>query len=96
MPELEKLILQNKTKIISLNEMGDLTFPYQSLDGNTETIKKIVDDKHEISNLIKQAKKPMIIMGQSALKSKSSKYIFESIKLFLEKNNKISILIGML
>jgi len=88
---IRKAYLQNKTKIISLNEMGDLTFPYQSLDGNTETIKKIIESKHEVSDLIKQAKKPMVIIGQSALKSKSSKYIFESIKLFLEENNKLSI-----
>ena len=88
---IRKSYLQNKTKIISLNEMGDLTFPYQSLDGNTETIKKIIEGKHEVSDLIKQAKKPMVIMGQSALKSKSSKYIFESIKQFLEENNKLSI-----
>ena len=88
---IRKAYLQNKTKIISLNEMGDLTFPYQSLDGNTETIKKIIEGKHEVSDLIKQAKKPMVIMGQSALKSKSSKYIFESIKQFLEENNKLSI-----
>ncbi|MDC1344207.1 NADH-quinone oxidoreductase subunit NuoG [Pelagibacteraceae bacterium] len=88
---IRKSYLQNKTKIISLNEMGDLTFPYQSLDGNTETVKKIIEGKHEVSDLIKQAKKPMIIMGQSALKSKSSKYIFESMKQFLEENDKLSI-----
>ncbi|MDC1250533.1 NADH-quinone oxidoreductase subunit NuoG [Pelagibacteraceae bacterium] len=88
---IRKSYLQNKTKIISLNEMGDLTFPYQSLDGNTETVKKIIESKHEVSDLIKQAKKPMVVMGQSVLKSKSSKYIFESIKQFLEENNQISI-----
>ena len=88
---IRKSYLQNKTKIISLNEMGDLTFPYKSLDGNTETVKKIIEGKHEVSDLIKQAKKPMVIMGQSVLKSKSSKYIFESIKQFLEENNKLSI-----
>ena len=87
---IRKSYLQNKTKIISLNEIGDLTFPYKSLDGNTETVKKIIEGKHEVSDLIKQAKKPMIIMGQSALKSKSSKYIFESIKQFLDENNKLS------
>ncbi|MDA7781061.1 NADH-quinone oxidoreductase subunit NuoG [Candidatus Pelagibacter sp.] len=88
---IRKSYIQNKTKIISLNEMGDLTFPYQSLDGNTETVKKIIEGKHEVSDLIKQAKKPMVIMGQSALKSKSSKFMFESIKQFLEENNKLSI-----
>jgi NADH-quinone oxidoreductase subunit G len=88
---IRKSYLQNKTKIISLNELGDLTFPYQSLDGNSETVKKIIEGKHEVSDLIKQAKKPMVIMGQSALKSKSSKYIFESIKQFLVENKKLSV-----
>ena len=87
---IRKSYMQNKTKIISLNDVGDLTYPYSSLNGDIENIKNIVEDKHEISNLIKEAKKPLIIFGQSALKSNSSKYIFESVKSFLYKNNKIS------
>jgi len=87
---IRKSYLQNKTKIISLNDVGDLTYPYESLDGDIENIKKIVEDNHVVSNLIKEAKKPLIIFGQSALKIKSAKYIFESFKFFLEKNNKIS------
>jgi NADH-quinone oxidoreductase subunit G len=87
---IRKAYLQNKTKIISLNDVGDLTYPYESLDGNIENIKKITEENHEVSSLIKEAKKPLIIFGQSSLKSKSAKYIFESVKSFLEKNNKIS------
>jgi NADH-quinone oxidoreductase subunit G len=87
---IRKAYLQNKTKIISLNDVGDLTYPYESLDGNIENIKKIIENNHEVSNLIKEAKKPLIIFGQSSLKTKSAKYIFESIKSFLEKNDKIS------
>ena len=87
---IRKSYLQNKTKIISLNDVGDLTYPYDALDGNIENIKEIVEDKHKISKLIKEAKKPLIILGQSALKSNSGKYIFESVKSFLNKNNKIN------
>ena len=87
---IRKAYLQNKTKIISLNEIGDLTYPYESLNGDIENIKKITEDNHEVSSLIKEAKKPLIIFGQSSLKTKSAKYIFESVKSFLEKNNKIS------
>ena len=87
---IRKSYLQNKTKIISLNNVGDLTYPYEFLDGDIENIKKIAEDNHVISKLIKKAKKPLIIFGQSALKIKSAKYIFESIKSFLKKNNKIS------
>jgi len=87
---IRKAYLQNKTKIISLNDVGDLTYPYESLDGDIENIKKITEDNHEVSRLIKEAKKPLIIFGQSSLKSKSAKYIVESVKSYLEKNNKIS------
>ena len=87
---IRKAYIQNKMKIISLNEVGDLTYPYESLNGNIDNIKDITEDNHEISNLIKKAKKPLIILGQSVLKSNSGKYIFESIKSFLNKNNKIT------
>ena len=87
---IRKSYLQNKTKIISLNDVGDLTYPYQAFNGEVEDIKNIIEDRHEVSNLIKKAKKPIIIFGQSALKSDSAKYIFESMKSFLIKNNKIS------
>jgi NADH-quinone oxidoreductase subunit G len=87
---IRKAYQQNNTKIISSNNVGDLTYPYESLNGDIENIKNIVEDNHEISNLIKEAKKPLIIFGQSSLKSNSAKYIFESIKTFLNRNNKIT------
>ncbi|MDA9616171.1 NADH-quinone oxidoreductase subunit NuoG [Candidatus Pelagibacter sp.] len=87
---IRKAYLQNKIKIISLNDIGDLTYPYESLNGDVENIKKITEDNHEVSSLIKKAKKPLIIFGQSSLKSKSAKYIIETVKSFLKKNNKIS------
>ena len=34
---IRKAYLNNNTKIISLNDVGDLTYPYQSLDGQTQT-----------------------------------------------------------
>ena len=87
---IRKAYLLNKTKIISLNDVGDLTYPYEALDGSTENIKSIVEDNHNISKLIVNAKKPLIILGQSAFKSDSAKFIFESFKSFLIKKNKIN------
>lgn len=87
---IRKSYLNNETKIISLNELGDLTYPYESLDGQTHTLKEIFDGKHEISNLILNATKPMIILGESFLNLNSSKYIFRKIKNFLLENNKIN------
>ena len=87
---IRKSYVQNKTKIISLNNVGDLTYPYEFLDGKINNIKEISEDSHKISKLIKEAKKPLIVFGQSAFKSKSAKYMFETMKNFLNKNNKIS------
>ena len=87
---IRKSYLQNKTKIISLSNLGDLTYPYENLNGNTDEIKEIINDQHEISSIIKNSKKPLIILGESILTLRSGKYIFESMKSFLKKNNKIS------
>ena len=87
---IRKSYLQNKTKIISLSNLGDLTYPYINLSGKTDEIKEIIEGKHEISEIIKNSKKPLIILGQSILSLKSGKYIFESIKSFLKKNDKIT------
>ena len=87
---IRKSYVQNKTKIISLNNVGDLTYPYEFLDGKINNIKEISEDSHKVSKLIKEAKKPLIVFGQSTFKSKSAKYIFETMKNFLNKNNKIS------
>ena len=87
---IRKSYLNNNTKIISLNELGDLTYPYESLDGQTQTLKDIFDGNHEISNLISNASKPIIILGESFLNLNSSKYFFKKIKKFLIENNKIN------
>ncbi|MBD1139148.1 NADH-quinone oxidoreductase subunit G [Pelagibacterales bacterium SAG-MED46] len=87
---IRKSYLNNNTKIISLNDLGDLTFPYESLDGQSQTLKEIFDGKHEISKHIITAKKPMIILGESLLNLNSSKYFFNKIKKFLFNNKKIS------
>ena len=52
---IRKSYLKNKMKIISLGNVGDLTYPYESLDSDLENIKKIIIAK-EISDLIKKAK----------------------------------------
>ena len=87
---IRKSYLNNNTKIVSLNDLGDLTFPYESLDGKTQTLKDIFDGKHDLSKQIISANKPMVILGESLLNLNSSKYFFNKIKDFLIKNEKIN------
>ena len=87
---IRKAYLNNNIKIISLNDVGDLTYPYQSLDGKTETIKEIIEGQNETSNNILASKKPLIILGESFLKTKSADYLFHHLKKFLLNNNKFT------
>ena len=87
---IRKTYVNNNTKIISLNNVGDLTYQYENLDGSTKILKNIFEGKHEISNQIVNAKKPLIILGESFFNLKSSKYLFNLIKEFLYKNEKIN------
>ena len=87
---IRKAYLNNKVKIISLNDVGDLTYPYESLDGKTQTIKNIFEDSNQLSKVIVESKKPMIIFGESILRSRSADYLFNSFKEFLLNNNKFS------
>ncbi|MDC3119941.1 NADH-quinone oxidoreductase subunit NuoG [Candidatus Pelagibacter sp.] len=87
---IRKAYVNNKTKVISLNDVGDLTYPYENLDGQTQSIKTIFEGSSEISKEIISANKPMIVIGESLLKLNSAKNLFNLIKDFLKKNNKFS------
>ena len=87
---IRKAYLNNNTKIISLNDVGDLTYAYEFLDGKTQTIKDIAENNNKVSKSILESKRPMIILGESFLKVQSAKILFHSLKNFLLKNNKFT------
>ena len=87
---IRKSYLKSKLPIYSTNDLGDQTYPYQIMENSTNLIKDIIESRNELSEKIIQSKKPIIILGQSVLKLKSGQYVFEEIKKFLTKNNKIT------
>ena len=87
---IRKAYLNNNFKIVSLNDVGDLTYSYKFLDGKTQTIKDITDNKNEVSKSIIDSKKPMVILGEAFLNTKSAKNLFHSFKNFLLKSNKFT------
>ncbi len=87
---IKKAYSKNKLKIYSIGNPGDMTYPYIYLGSHTSIIKEIVTNNHELSHLIKKSKKPMVIIGESALQGDAGKYTFESLKKFLSENNFIN------
>jgi NADH-quinone oxidoreductase subunit G len=87
---IRKTFVQKKIPIFSIGNPGDLTYEYKIIGDSTEDVKKIVKKEHDFSQKILSAKKPIIIIGESALELKSGGYIFEEFKKFLTKNNLIN------
>ena len=87
---IRKAFLNNEIEIFSIGNPGDLTYPYKYIGSNTSLIKNITTGSHEIFDKIKKSKKPLIIIGESALYDEAGEYVFETLKNFLVKNNFIN------
>ncbi len=87
---IRKTFKNNKTKIFSIGNLGDQTYDYEIIGETTQIIKDIIEEKHKFNKTFKDAKKPLVIIGESALELDSGGYIFEELKNFLNKKNLIS------
>ena len=87
---LRKAFVKNKTPIYSIGNPGDLTYDYTLLGEDINDLQNIFDEKSEINKKLKTSKKPLFIIGESALELKNAKYILEETKNFLIKNNFIT------
>ncbi len=87
---IRKAFLKNKTPIYSIGNPGDLTYEYKIIGKNTQNLKDVIDGKNNFNKQFLSSKKPIVIIGESALEMGSGKFIFEEIKEFLFKNNFIN------
>jgi NADH-quinone oxidoreductase subunit G len=87
---LRKSVVKNKTPIFSIGNPGDLTYDYTLLGDDINELKNIIEGKSNINEKLKNAKRPLFIIGESALELKNAKYILEETKSFLIKNNFIN------
>ncbi|MCE2687326.1 MAG: NADH-quinone oxidoreductase subunit NuoG [Rickettsiales bacterium] len=64
----------------------DLTYQYQDLGNNISTLKAIINEEHNFANILKNAKNPILIIGEDAV-SEESENIIELAKLLANKFN---------
>ncbi|PHP68413.1 NADH-quinone oxidoreductase subunit G [Zhengella mangrovi] len=50
-----------------IGDMGDLRYDYEMLGAGTDTLKELADGEGRFFNVLKKAKRPMILVGQGAL-----------------------------
>ena len=87
---IRKAFVKKRTPIFSIGNPGDLTYDYNIIGYKTDDIKKIISNEGDFSKKFLSSKKPIVIIGESALELKSGQYIFEELKNFLKKNNFIN------
>ena len=82
---IRKAFVQKQVPIYSIGDPGDLTYNYNIIGDSTDDIKKIINNDSEFSKKIISSKKPIIIIGESALELKSGEYIIEGFKKISKK-----------
>ncbi len=87
---IRKVFVQKQIPIFSIGDPGDLTYEYTKVSNKTDEIKKILNKEGDLGKKLFSSKKPLIIIGESALELKSGKYLVEGLKNILIKNNFIN------
>jgi NADH-quinone oxidoreductase subunit G len=83
---IRKAYLARKTKVYSIGDVGDLTYPHENVGSSFSAIGDILAKNGKIYDNLKSAKKPVFIIGESGL-SANGEYVLETIKKILKDNN---------
>ena len=82
---IRKVFAQKKVPILSIGNPGDLIYEYTIIGNKTDDVKKIFNNESDFTKKLLSSKKPIIIIGESALEIESGKYLFEGFKKIFKK-----------
>jgi len=83
---IRKAYLARKTKVYSIGDVGDLTYPHENVGSSFSALGEILAKNGKIYNSLKSAKKPVFIIGECGLSS-NGEYVLETVKKILKDNN---------
>jgi NADH dehydrogenase/NADH:ubiquinone oxidoreductase subunit G len=73
-----KAINKKKARILSIGTPADLTYAYTHLGNTATTLSEIASGKHAISEKLKAAKLPMMIVGRDVLSRSDSQAVLST------------------
>ncbi len=77
---IRKRYLQGKLKVAFLGSEGtDLTYKYNYLGNKADVLESILQGNHEVATELKNAKNPMIIVGQSAYAIDEAEHVLKTL-----------------
>ena len=83
---IRKSYLKNKTRIYSFGDVGDLTYPYKFKSNSTKELDAFIKKESTLYSEFSKSVKPMIIIGETFFKLKSSFYLFSNLKKLISEN----------
>ena len=87
---IRKNFINKRTEIFTIGNPGDQTYKIISLGDNLKVLKDIENNNSIFSEKIKTSQKPMIVIGESVLNSKPGRFVLETSKSILKKNNSLN------
>ena len=96
-PRLEATIISSRIrkavksgcKVYSIGDPGDQHYKFKVIGNNVSILDDLVFGNISESKLLKEAKNPVIIIGESVLKSEISKNVISSVQTLLKDINKL-------
>lgn len=76
---VRKSWLHNELQVAVIGSAVDLTYTYDHLGDSPQIINDIASGKHPFSKVLSQAKKPMVVLGSSALQRKDGAAIHAAV-----------------
>jgi NADH-quinone oxidoreductase subunit G len=86
---IRKRFLSKQLKVAAIGVNAELTYDYKNLGDDVSNLKEILDGKSEFSEILKNAKNPMIILGHDMIARTDGDLILTYAKKIAEKFNAV-------
>ena len=81
--------VKNGCKVFSIGDPGELHYNYKVIGNNISILDDLINGNISESKILKEAKNPAIIIGESVLKPEASLSVTNSVKALLKNINKL-------
>ena len=87
---LRKCVISNGLRVANIGAAQDLTYDVEHLGTGTKTLKSVADWSHPFSDALKQAKKPMVIVGTGIFERADRDAVLKSVQTIVEKGGVVT------
>lgn len=87
---LRKCVVGNGLKVASVGAAQDLTFDVEHLGTGTKTLTEISGGSHPFAKVLKEAKKPVVIVGTGIFERADRDAVLKTVQTIIEKNGVVT------